>query len=74
MDFSPTIMNMSPGYFHRKIEKKMEPKKIPSVNYIPHLFVVFTQQLEILVTSLGLSSVMLQFQGSHSLEKSLNCK
>ena len=34
-----------------KIIKKIEPKEIPSY-LIPHLLVVFTQQLEILVTTL----------------------
>ena len=38
---------ISPSYFYRKIE----PKQIPSC-LIPHLLVVFTQQLEILVTAL----------------------
>ena len=45
--FLLTTMNMALGYFHRKIE----PKEIPSC-FIPRLLVVFTQQLEILVTSL----------------------
>ena len=38
---------ISPGYFWRKIE----PKEIPSC-LIPRLLVIFTQQLEILVTNL----------------------
>ena len=38
-------MNVALGYFHRKIE----PKEIPSC-LIPRLLVVFTRQLEILVT------------------------
>ena len=40
-------MNVALGYFHRKIE----PKEIPSC-LIPCLLVVFTRQLEILVTLL----------------------
>ena len=40
-------MNVALGYFHRKIE----PKEIPSC-LIPRLLVVFTRQLEILVTFL----------------------
>ena len=43
---SPAAMNVSPGYFHSKIEEKF-----PSC-FIPCLLVVFTQQLEILVTAL----------------------
>ena len=34
------------------VEKKIEPKEIPSC-LIPHLLVVFTRQIEILVTALG---------------------
>jgi len=45
--FLLTTMNMALGYFHRK----MEPKEIPSC-FISCLLVVFTRQLEILVTSL----------------------
>ena len=26
--FPPVIMNVAPGYFHGKIEEKMEPKSI----------------------------------------------
>ena len=41
-----------PAYFHRKIEET-ELKEIASCfTSTPHLLVVFTQQLEILVTSL----------------------
>ena len=47
LGFPPATMNVTPGYFHRKIE----PKEIPSC-LIPHILVVFTQQLEILVTAL----------------------
>ena len=47
LGFPPATMNVPPGYFHRKIE----PKEIPSC-LIPHILVVFTQQLEILVTAL----------------------
>ena len=47
LGFPPATMNVAPGYFHRKIE----PKEIPSC-LIPHTLVVFTQQLEILVTAL----------------------
>ena len=46
-EFLLPTMNMALGYFHRKIE----PKEIPSC-FIPNLLVVFTRQLEILVTSL----------------------
>ena len=50
-DFTPdTYMNMVPGYFHRKIEEKYNQKK--SSGFIPHLLVLFTWQLEILVKSL----------------------
>ena len=45
--FPPATMKVFPSYFQRKIE----PKEIPSC-LIPHLLVVFTQQLQILVTTL----------------------
>ena len=50
--FPPPTTNVGPGYFHRKIEKKIEPKEIPS-SLIPRLVVVSSWQLEILVTTLG---------------------
>ena len=50
-------MNMASGDFHGKIEEIItEPKEIPSC-LIPRLLVVFTQQLEILVTPLSLWEV-----------------
>ena len=49
--FPPVTKNVAPSYFHRKIEGKKEPKEIPSC-LIPRLLVVFTRQLEILVTAL----------------------
>ena len=45
--FSPATKRVAPGYFYWKIE----PKEIPS-HLIPRLLVVFTRQLEILVTTL----------------------
>ena len=45
--FSPATKRVAPGYFYWKIE----PKEIPSP-LIPRLLVVFTRQLEILVTTL----------------------
>ena len=49
---------ISPGYYERfpqllseENKRKIEPKEIPSC-LIPRLLVVFTQQLEILVTTL----------------------
>ena len=54
--FSPATKRVAPGYFYWKIEEKPKPKEIPS-RLIPRLLVVFTQQLEILVTTLH--------QGSH---------
>ena len=45
-------MNMAPSYVHRKIEEKYNEKKSPAV--LPHLLVVFTWQLEILVESLSI--------------------
>ena len=42
---------ISPGYFRTKKGRKIEPKEIPS-RLIPRLHVVFTRQLEILVTTL----------------------
>ena len=47
--FSPATKRVAPGYFYWKIE----PKEIPS-RLIPRLLVVFTRQLEILVTTLGM--------------------
>ena len=44
----PSTKNVSPGYFHRKIE----PKEILAVLFIPRLLVVFTWQLKNLVTAL----------------------
>ena len=49
--FPPATMSVVPGYFYWKIEEKLEPKETPSC-LIPHLLVVFTQQLEILTTTL----------------------
>ena len=45
--FPLATMNVAPRYFHREIESK----EIPSC-LIDHLLVVFTRQLEILVTAL----------------------
>ena len=45
--FPRATKNVAPGYFHRKIE----PKEIRSC-LILHLLDIFTQQLEILVTTL----------------------
>ena len=63
---------MSPGYFHRKIEEiPVEPKEIPSC-LIPHLLAAFTQQLEILVTSLKnwiIYGVLTSLHGRFSEEK-----
>ena len=49
-----------PGYYERlprllskENKRKIEPKEIPSC-LIPHLLVVFTRRLEILVTTLAL--------------------
>ena len=52
--FLPATMNVVLGYFQWKIQcrRKIEPKEIPSC-LIPHLLVLFTRQLEILVTALG---------------------
>ena len=44
---------ISLGYLHRKVEEKCNQKEIPSC-LIPRLLVVFTRQLEILVTTLVL--------------------
>ena len=52
--FSPATKRVAPGYFYWKIE----PKEIPS-HLIPRLLVVFTRQLEILVTTLGNSRVLI---------------
>ena len=44
-------LGISSGYFYWKTEEKQDQKKIPSY-LIPLLLVVFTRQLEILVTTL----------------------
>ena len=50
--FPPATMNVASSYFHMKVEEKIiQPKEIPSC-LTPCLLVVFTRQLEILVTSL----------------------
>ena len=53
--FSQATTNLAPGYFHRKIEEKQDQKK-SLAGLIPRLLVVFTWQLEILVTTLHLQS------------------
>ena len=50
--FPLATMNMAPSYVHRKIEEKYNEKK--SLAVLPHLLVVFTWQLEILVASLSI--------------------
>ena len=57
--FFPADMNVGPGYFHWKIEKKIEQIEFANC-LIPSLLVVFTRQLEILVTTL----VEIPFLGS----------
>ena len=57
--FPPADMNVALGYFHQKIEKKIEPIEFANC-LIPCLLVVFTWQLEILVTTL----VEIPFLGS----------
>ena len=44
-------MNKAPGYFHRQIEEKKKQKKIE--------IDLFTQQLEILVTALTLTDILI---------------
>ena len=64
-------MHMAPGDFHRKTEEIiMEPKEIPSC-LIPHLLVVFTQQLQILVTPLSLWEVTCKTKLKASLSQVL---
>ena len=50
---SPATLNVASGYFHWKIFRKIEQKEISSC-LIPRLLVVFTGQLEILVTPQGI--------------------
>ena len=57
--FSPADMNVASGYFHWKIEKKIEQIEFADC-LILSLLVVFTRQLEILVTTL----VEIPFLGS----------
>ena len=49
LGFPAATMNVTPCYFHWKIEEKKGPKEILSC-LIPHLLVIFTWELEILVT------------------------
>ena len=49
--FPAASMHITPSYFHRKTEDKYK-KEIPSC-LIPHLLVVFTRQVEILVKTLN---------------------
>ena len=49
--FSPATKRVTSGYFYWQNRRKIEPKEIPS-RLIPRLLVVFTRQLEILVTTL----------------------
>ena len=49
--FPPATMNVAPDYFHRKTEEQIEQNETPSC-LIPRLLVVFTRQLEMLVTTL----------------------
>lgn len=50
--FSLATINVVPSYFHRKTEEKYNQKKSLQCScLIPHLLVVFTRKLEILVTS-----------------------
>ena len=44
-------MNIAPSYFQRKYKKNRTKKEIPSC-LIPHLLFVFTQQHEILLTTM----------------------
>ena len=46
-EFSPATKGVAPGYLYWKIEAKEIPSRL-----IPRLLVVFTRQLEILVTAL----------------------
>ena len=52
--FLPATINVAPAFFHRKLEKKRSKKELSS-RFILCLLVVFTWQLEILVTSLNVS-------------------
>ena len=51
--FPPTNKKVSPQLLSWENRREMEPKEISSC-LIPHLFVVSTQQLEILATALTL--------------------
>ena len=52
--FLPATINVAPGFFHRKLEEKRSKKEL-SNRFTLCLLVVFTWQLEILVTSLKVS-------------------
>ena len=59
--FSPATKRVAPGQFFWENRRKIEPKEIPS-RLIPRLLVVFTRQLEILVTTLQLLRVFFLWQ------------
>ena len=61
-------MNVDPGYFQRKVEEKWN-QKTPLAVWFPRLFVVFTQQLEILVTALNNTKSILVFTIGHGHDK-----
>ena len=50
--FSPATKRVAPQLLLVENRRKIEPKEIPS-RLIPRLLVVFTRQLETLVTTLG---------------------
>ena len=55
--FSPATKRVAPGQLLLENRRKIEPKEIPS-RLIPRLLVVFTRQLEILVTTLHVFDLM----------------
>ena len=68
--FSPDTKRVAPGFFYWKIEEK-KPKEIPS-HLIPCLLVVFTRQLEILVTTLNERTYAIQTRHNSSRSRTQN--
>ena len=72
--FSPATKRVAPGYFYNlENRRKIEPKEISS-RLIPRLLVVFTRQLEILVTTLQITIILFKIWPTYriSKEKSYN--
>ena len=66
-EISPGYYEHGPGLLSKENKRKIEPKETPRC-LIPHLLVVFTLQLEILVTTLSLVWERIQKTDTFGLE------